>query len=110
MTPDEKARARLRVYIAHSADHMQDHLREIEAQSPSVADDGLRALLERAAAELARAQAALEAALDGLGGADATAPHAHSHAHPHDHGHEHGHGHNHGHGHDHGHGPGVHSA
>lgn len=61
MTPQEKARARLRHFVAHSADHMREHAREIAAHYAAIGDPALCALIERAVAEMGRADAALDA-------------------------------------------------
>ncbi|MBZ4021539.1 hypothetical protein CKO11_03585 [Rhodobacter sp. TJ_12] len=63
MTPQEKARVRLRHFLAHCAEHMQDHAREIEGQYAQIGDPEICGLMERAVVEMARANAALEVVL-----------------------------------------------
>jgi hypothetical protein len=77
MTPNEAAQARLRIYIVHCIDHMQDHIHQIQAQCQHLDDDGLRNCLDDAVAQILAADRALEAALQKLGGFP---EHDHGHA------------------------------
>lgn len=94
MTEQDKARARLRAYVAHFIDHAQDHVVEIETLRPAVAGDGpLAEALEHALQDVRQARRSLSALLDEL---EATAvsgakPHDHDLPHIH-HSHAHVHG------------------
>ena len=98
MTDEERARMRLKIYLAHSIDHMEDHLQDLGAQAPFVAEPRLEQALGRAIADVETARQSLATALDLVGGAPAQ-QHAHDHGQEHEH--EHGHGHGHGHAHPH---------
>ena len=85
MTTPEQAKARLRAYVSHFIDHAQDHVAEIDAQRPALADDAaLQQSLERAMQDVHLARRSLTAVLEQLGtrpAADAGHHHGHSHAH-----------------------------
>ena len=91
---------RLKVYLKHSIDHMEDHLRDLRAQAPYMSEPQLEQALGRAIADVESARLSLAAVLDLLRGAPA---HAHDHVHDHaqgtprDHVHKHEHGHCHDH-------------
>lgn len=64
MTPVDQAKIRLRAYVAHFADHAQDHLAEIAALKPAVAGDAsLTHALDHAIADMQTARQSLQAVL-----------------------------------------------
>jgi hypothetical protein len=67
MTPVDQAKIRLRAYVAHFADHAEDHLAEIAALKPAVAGDvHLIHALDHAIADMQTARRSLQAVLSEL--------------------------------------------
>lgn len=86
MTPQEEARARLRVHIAHFVDHAQEHIEEIAAQRSGIAEGtALAEAIDTALRDITTARLSLAKALAQLEGApsperhDARRPHSHAH-------------------------------
>ncbi len=80
-----EAKARLRAYVSHFIDHAQDHVAEIDALRPAIADDArLEERLTRALQDVQLARVSLGAVLEELGTrpvSDAKPHHAHPHVH-----------------------------
>jgi phytoene/squalene synthetase len=67
MIPVDQAKTRLRAYVAHFADHAEDHLAEISALKPAITGDAhLTDVLEHAIADMQTARRSLQAVLDEL--------------------------------------------
>jgi hypothetical protein len=67
MTPADQAKTRLRAYVAHFADHAEDHLAEIAALKPAITGDArLTDALETAIENMQTARRSLQAVLDEL--------------------------------------------
>lgn len=80
MKPEDQAKIRLRTYVAHFADHAEDHLAEIGALKPSLTDDALLTqLIERAIDDMEMARRSLRAVLDALGSGSGTGHTHHAH-------------------------------
>ncbi len=80
MTPEHQVKIRLRTYVAHFTDHVEDHLAEISALKPSLADDAqLTQLLEQAIADMQTARQSLRAVLGSLEAPPATGHGHHAH-------------------------------
>jgi hypothetical protein len=81
--PDPRVLQRFSVMLEHLIEHSRSHGEEL-AQNKALfaADPVVTPLFDRAIADLAAAQSALDALLAGIG---PTVPHAHDHAHPHSH-------------------------
>lgn len=80
MKPEEKSRIRIHAYISHFADHLEEHVAEIRALEPAIADDArLSHLLEQSIKDMQTASRSLQAVRDALQTTQA-ADHGH-HAH-----------------------------
>ncbi len=80
MKPEDQAKIRLRTYVAHFADHAEDHLAEIGALKPSFVDDALLTqLIQQAIDDMEIARRSLRAVLDALGSCPTAGHPQHAH-------------------------------